>query len=128
MVLLLWRVPLLHHCPCSERLESRTASVVGAGVWDVLAPRRARALGIGLLSGGYAHYRKRAIEAECSRTAASFVGLSPMGSIRGREMMILPTEIDSQGQLDPIRKPHYRNRHQKWKRNWDKQWIPRRGS
>jgi len=112
MVLLLRRVPLLHHCPCSERLESRTASVVGDGVWAMLAARRACALGIGLLSGGYAkrkleragayrvyedptdllrhidevavvkergryrglfcrdhpHYRKRAIEAECSRT------------------------------------------------------------
>jgi phosphoglycolate phosphatase-like HAD superfamily hydrolase len=54
MVLLLRRVPLLHHCPCSERLESRTASVVGDGVWDMLAARRACALGIGLLSGGYA--------------------------------------------------------------------------
>jgi hypothetical protein len=40
-----------------------------------------------------AHYRKRAIEAECSRTAACFVSLSPMGSIRGREMMILPLRL-----------------------------------
>jgi HAD superfamily hydrolase (TIGR01549 family) len=30
-----------------------TASVVGDSVWDKLAARRARALGIGLLSGGY---------------------------------------------------------------------------
>ena len=30
-----------------------TASVVGDSVWDMLAARRARALGIGLLSGGY---------------------------------------------------------------------------
>jgi HAD superfamily hydrolase (TIGR01549 family) len=30
-----------------------TASVVGDSVWDMLASRRARALGIGLLSGGY---------------------------------------------------------------------------
>ena len=29
------------------------ASVVGDSVWDMLASRRARALGIGLLSGGY---------------------------------------------------------------------------
>src|SRR4029079_14903630 len=29
------------------------AVVVGDSVWDLLAPRRARALGIGLLSGGY---------------------------------------------------------------------------
>jgi len=29
------------------------ASVVGDSVWDMLAARRARALGIGLLSGGY---------------------------------------------------------------------------
>ena len=31
-----------------------TSSVVGDSVWDMLAARRARALGIGLLSGGYA--------------------------------------------------------------------------
>jgi HAD superfamily hydrolase (TIGR01549 family) len=30
-----------------------TASVVGDAVWDMLAARRAHALGIGLLSGGY---------------------------------------------------------------------------
>ena len=30
-----------------------TASVVGDSVWDMLAARRARSLGIGLLSGGY---------------------------------------------------------------------------
>jgi HAD superfamily hydrolase (TIGR01549 family) len=30
-----------------------TATVVGDSVWDMLASRRARALGIGLLSGGY---------------------------------------------------------------------------
>jgi phosphoglycolate phosphatase-like HAD superfamily hydrolase len=29
------------------------AVVVGDSVWDLLAARRARALGIGLLSGGY---------------------------------------------------------------------------
>ena len=34
-----------------ENIE--TAMVVGDSVWDVLAARRARALGIGLLSGGY---------------------------------------------------------------------------
>jgi len=39
----------------AERLGVRieTASVVGDSVWDMLAARRARALGIGLLSGGY---------------------------------------------------------------------------
>lgn len=39
----------------AERLgvEIETASVVGDSVWDMLACRRARALGIGLLSGGY---------------------------------------------------------------------------
>jgi phosphoglycolate phosphatase-like HAD superfamily hydrolase len=30
-----------------------TASVVGDSVWDMLAAQRARALGVGLLSGGY---------------------------------------------------------------------------
>ncbi len=33
--------------------EIETASVIGDSVWDMLAARRARALGIGLLSGGY---------------------------------------------------------------------------
>jgi HAD superfamily hydrolase (TIGR01549 family) len=39
----------------AERLEVdiETASVVGDSVWDMLAARRARSLGIGLLSGGY---------------------------------------------------------------------------
>ena len=39
----------------AERLDVRieTASVVGDSVWDMLAAKRARALGIGLLSGGY---------------------------------------------------------------------------
>src|SRR6266404_267124 len=34
-------------------IEIATASVVGDSVWDMLAARRARALEIGLLSGGY---------------------------------------------------------------------------
>jgi HAD superfamily hydrolase (TIGR01509 family) len=34
-------------------LAIENASVVGDSVWDILAARRARALGIGLLSGGY---------------------------------------------------------------------------
>jgi HAD superfamily hydrolase (TIGR01509 family) len=34
-------------------VESRHAMVVGDSVWDLLAARRAGALGIGLLSGGY---------------------------------------------------------------------------
>ncbi len=39
----------------AERLGENieTAMVVGDSVWDMLAARRARALGIGLLSGGY---------------------------------------------------------------------------
>jgi HAD superfamily hydrolase (TIGR01549 family) len=39
----------------AERLgaDIETASVIGDSVWDMLAARRARALGIGLLSGGY---------------------------------------------------------------------------
>jgi HAD superfamily hydrolase (TIGR01549 family) len=39
----------------AERLggEIETAMIVGDSVWDMLAARRARALGIGLLSGGY---------------------------------------------------------------------------
>ena len=39
----------------ADRLRGgiETASVVGDSVWDMLAARRARALGVGLLSGGY---------------------------------------------------------------------------
>ena len=39
----------------AEKLEVdiNTACVVGDAIWDMLAARRARALGIGLLSGGY---------------------------------------------------------------------------
>ena len=33
--------------------EPRSAFVVGDSVWDLLAARRAGALGIGVLSGGY---------------------------------------------------------------------------
>jgi len=41
----------------AERLcvDITDAVVVGDSVWDLLAARRARALGIGLLSGGYGH-------------------------------------------------------------------------
>jgi phosphoglycolate phosphatase-like HAD superfamily hydrolase len=35
-------------------VDIRTAIVVGDSVWDLLAARRAGALGVGLLSGGYA--------------------------------------------------------------------------
>jgi phosphoglycolate phosphatase-like HAD superfamily hydrolase len=39
----------------AERLAAdlRTSLVIGDSVWDLLAARRAGALGIGLLSGGY---------------------------------------------------------------------------
>ena len=39
----------------AERLgvDPETAVVVGDSVWDLLAARRARSLGVGLLSGGY---------------------------------------------------------------------------
>ena len=35
------------------QVDISTTFVVGDSVWDMLAARRARALGIGLLSGGY---------------------------------------------------------------------------
>jgi hypothetical protein len=50
-------------CPCQTRSRpvpcggqtsgGRDCVVVGDSVWDLLAARRARALGVGLLSGGY---------------------------------------------------------------------------
>jgi len=36
-------------------VDIESAVVVGDSVWDLLAARRARALGVGLLSGGYGH-------------------------------------------------------------------------
>ena len=41
----------------AERLGANIehSIVVGDSVWDLLAARRARALGVGLLSGGYGH-------------------------------------------------------------------------
>ena len=56
----------------AERLGCRLGDsvVVGDSVWDLLAARRARALGIGLLSGGY------------GRT--SWSGPAPTGSTRTR--------------------------------------------
>jgi phosphoglycolate phosphatase-like HAD superfamily hydrolase len=35
------------------RVPIQTATVVGDSIWDMLAAQRARALGVGLLSGGY---------------------------------------------------------------------------
>jgi phosphoglycolate phosphatase-like HAD superfamily hydrolase len=35
------------------RVDIQSSVVVGDSVWDLLAARRARALGVGLLSGGY---------------------------------------------------------------------------
>jgi phosphoglycolate phosphatase-like HAD superfamily hydrolase len=34
-------------------LDATAAIIVGDSIWDMLAARRARALGVGLLSGGY---------------------------------------------------------------------------
>jgi HAD superfamily hydrolase (TIGR01549 family) len=51
----------------AERLGVRieTASVVGDSVWDMLAATRARALGIGLLSGGYGLEELERADAYC---------------------------------------------------------------
>jgi len=35
------------------RVDAQNAIVVGDSIWDMLAAQRARALGVGLLSGGY---------------------------------------------------------------------------
>ena len=37
----------------SESVDVADAIVVGDSIWDLLAARRARALGVGFLSGGY---------------------------------------------------------------------------
>jgi len=49
-----------------------SATVVGDAVWDMLAAQRARALGIGLLSGGYG-------EEELARAGAYRVFADPAG-------------------------------------------------
>ncbi|MGH7542079.1 MAG: HAD family hydrolase [Gemmatimonadota bacterium] len=61
----------------AERLEVRIeeAVVVGDSVWDLLAARRARALGVGLLSGGYG-------EDELARAGAYRVYQDPADLLR----------------------------------------------
>jgi len=61
----------------AERLgaDIETAVVVGDSVWDLLAARRARALGIGLLSGGYG-------QDELERAGAYRVYEDPAGLLR----------------------------------------------
>lgn len=61
----------------AERLgvPIETTVVVGDAIWDMLAARRARALGIGLLSGGYG-------EAELARSGAYRVFEDPADMLR----------------------------------------------
>jgi HAD superfamily hydrolase (TIGR01549 family) len=56
-------------------IDITTASVVGDAIWDMLAARRARALGIGLLSGGYG-------EEELFRSGAYRVFAEPADMLR----------------------------------------------
>lgn len=55
-------------------VDIATACVVGDAIWDMLAARRARALGIGLLSGGYG-------EEELVRAGAYRVFADPAGML-----------------------------------------------
>ncbi len=57
-----------------------TALVVGDSVWDLLAARRAGALGIGLLSGGYG-------QDELERAGAYRVYLDPADMLRHLDEM-----------------------------------------
>ena len=61
----------------AERLhvDIETSIVVGDSVWDLLAARRARALGVGLLSGGYG-------EDELQRAGAYRVYADPADLLR----------------------------------------------
>jgi HAD superfamily hydrolase (TIGR01509 family) len=56
----------------AERLGTRieAATVIGDSIWDMLAARRCRALGVGLLSGGYG-------TAELERSGAAWVYEDP---------------------------------------------------
>ncbi|TXH33906.1 MAG: HAD family hydrolase [Rhodospirillaceae bacterium] len=56
-------------------VQVETACVVGDSIWDMLAARRARALGIGLLSGGYG-------EGELERSGAYRVFEDPADMLR----------------------------------------------
>jgi phosphoglycolate phosphatase-like HAD superfamily hydrolase len=61
----------------AERLGigMETTTVVGDSVWDMLAAQRARALGVGLLSGGYS-------EDELERAGAYRVYEDPAGLLK----------------------------------------------
>ena len=61
--------------PPAEYLVTDHAMVVGDSVWDMLAAQRARALGIGLLSGGYG-------EEELERAGAYRVFADPAGMLQ----------------------------------------------
>ena len=68
--------------------RSSHATVVGDSVWDMLAAQRARALGIGLLSGGYGARRARA-RRRLSRVRRS--GRDAGAPRRARRPRIAPT-------------------------------------
>lgn len=57
------------------KVDVQTAIVVGDSVWDLLAAQRARALGVGLLSGGYG-------EDELERAGAYRVYQDPLDLLR----------------------------------------------
>jgi phosphoglycolate phosphatase-like HAD superfamily hydrolase len=61
----------------ADRLDADISSavVVGDSIWDLLAARRARALGVGLLSGGYG-------EEELERAGAYRVYQDPRDLLR----------------------------------------------
>jgi len=64
--------------------------VVGDSVWDLLAARRARALGIGLLSGGYG-------QEELERAGAYRVYQDPLELLHRLDevgVRTVPAEID----------------------------------
>ena len=84
----------------AERLgvEIEAASVVGDSVWDMLASRRARTLGIGLLSGGYGQEELERAEAS-TKTPPTFYVTSMRSPIGNERIVIRPRPLGVQRQL-----------------------------
>ncbi|MBV9356486.1 MAG: HAD hydrolase-like protein, partial [Chloroflexi bacterium] len=84
-------------------VDIRDSIVVGDSVWDLLAARRARALGIGLLSGGYG-------AEELQQTGAYRIYADPAEMLRRLyEVGVrVETGVRSRGQADADRENPFR--------------------
>jgi HAD superfamily hydrolase (TIGR01549 family) len=71
----------------SLKVDVQTAIVVGDSVWDLLAAQRARALGVGLLSGGYG-------EDELDRAGAYRVYQDPLDLLQHLDEVGIRSTLD----------------------------------